>query len=277
MLSGPTCALWAGHDSRVMSVLSILLIMVRRPDENWEELARTEPYYGVLTDEAFLGAAQSPDAVRRFFSTGEADAAWLLDLAVRVGGNEFRPLSALDFGCGVGRLAIPMSHRVARITGVDVAPTMIDLATRHRDAAGLANVQFCTLSEARAREERFDFVYSLIVLQHIPPAAGYELIGWLLDRVTPGGVAALHIVVSRRGGWLRRAGRQLRSRFPVVHRTMQTIRGEKLRLPYMEMNVYDLEKVRDLYRLKGFGEPVLEPTNHGGIEGVVLTAKRLID
>jgi SAM-dependent methyltransferase len=248
--------------------------MVRRPDENWEELARAEPYYGVLTDEAFLGAAQSPDAVRQFFTTGEADAAWLLDLAIRVAENDFRPLSALDFGCGVGRLALPMARRVAQVMGVDVAPTMIDLAIRHRDAAGLANIQFCALSEAQARQESFDFVYSLIVLQHIPPAAGYEWIGWLLDRVTPNGVAALHIVVNRPGGWLRRTGRQLRSRFPIVHRAMQAIRGEKLRLPYMEMNVYDLQRVLDVYRNRGFGEPLLEPTNHGGIEGVVVTAQR---
>jgi len=259
------------------SVLSILLIIVRRPDENWELLARAEPYYGVLTDETFLGAGQSPDALRQFFATGEADAAWLLELAVRVGGTRFDPRSALDFGCGVGRLAIPMSRRVGQVTGVDIAPTMIDLATRHGDAAGLGNVQYRTLSEARAREETFDFVYSLIVLQHIPPVAGYELIGWLLDIVTTGGIAALHIVVSRPGGLLRRVGRQLRSRFPIVHRAMQVVRGEAIRLPYMEMNVYDLEKVLDLYRSRGFGEPLLEPTNHGGIQGVVLTAERLTD
>ena len=236
-----------------------------------------EPYYGVLTDEAFLGAEQSPEALRQFFSTGEADAAWILDLAVRAAGSDFRPASALDFGCGVGRLAIPMSRRVARVTGVDIAPTMIDLATRHRDAAGIANAQFRPLSEARACADKFDLVYSLIVLQHIPPATGYELIGWLLDSVTPAGVAALHVVVSRPGGWLRRVGRRLRSRFQVVHRAMQIIRGEPLRLPYMEMNVYDLGKVLDLYRRNGFGEAVLEPTNHGGIQGVVVTARRVMD
>ena len=250
---------------------------MRRSDENWEQLAREEPYYGVLTDATFLGAARSPEALRDFFSTGEADAVWLLDLAVRVGGTEFHPRSALDFGCGVGRLAIPMARRVAQVTGIDVAPTMIALAIRHRDAAGLENVQFRTFSEAQAREEAFDFVYSLIVLQHIPPSDGYERIGWLLDRVTPGGIAALHVVISRPGGWLRRMGRQMRARFPIVHRAMQAIRGEQLRLPYMEMNVYDLGRVLDLYGRGGFGEPLLEPTNHGGIQGVVVTAERLID
>lgn len=248
--------------------------MLRRPDENWERLAQTEPYYAVLTDDAFLGAGGSPDALRHFFSTGEREAAWLLGLAGEVAGRTFRPASALDFGCGVGRLAIPMAGHVGRVVGVDVSPTMIEIANRHRDAAGARNAAFVTLADARQSADRFDFIYSMIVFQHIPGAAGCELIDWLLGKVAAGGVAALHVVVGRPGGLLRRAGRQIRSRFPLVHRALQKLRGETSRLPYMEMNVYDLERVLDLYRRHGFGEARLEPTDHGGIRGVVVVAKQ---
>jgi SAM-dependent methyltransferase len=256
------------------AVVSILLIVLRRSEENWELLARSEPYYAVLTEDSFLGAAASPEAMRQFFSAGEAEAAWLLALAGGVASGSFRPASALDFGCGVGRLAIPMARRIARVVGVDVAPTMIELARRHGDAAGIANAEFLTLHDARSRAQSFDFVYSLIVFQHIPPASGYELMDWLLGRVSAGGVAALHIAVSRPGGWLRRMARRIRSRVPFVHRAMQTLRGERKLLPYMEMNVYDLAKVRDLFRRHGFGDARLEATDHGGIKGVVVTAQR---
>lgn len=248
--------------------------MLRRPDQNWELLARTEPYYAVLTDDAFLGAGGSPDAMRQFFSTGAREAAWLLGLAGEVAGQSFRPASALDFGCGVGRLAIPMAGHVTRVVGVDVSPTMIELAKGHRDAAGARNVEFVTLADARRSTEQLGFIYSMIVFQHIPPAAGCELIDWLLGKVAEDGVAALHIVVSRPGGFLRRAGRQIRSRLPFLHRALQTLRGETSLLPYMEMNVYDLERVLDLYRRHGFGHARLEPTDHGGIKGVVIVARR---
>lgn len=248
--------------------------MLRRSDESWELLAQSEPYYAVLTEDAFLGAAGSLEAMRRFFSTGEAEVAWLLALAAQVAGDSFRPASALDFGCGVGRLAIPMARRVARVVGVDAAPTMIALARQHCDASGIANAEFGSLADVRLRAETFDFVYSMIVFQHIPPASGYELIDWLLGSVSAGGVAALHIAVSRPGGLLRRIARQVRSRVPIVHRVMQMLRGERNLLPYMEMNVYDSGKVQDLYRRHGFGDVRLEPTDHGGIRGVVLTARR---
>jgi 2-polyprenyl-3-methyl-5-hydroxy-6-metoxy-1,4-benzoquinol methylase len=256
------------------AVLSILPIVLRRPDENWELLAQTEPYYAVLTDDVFLGADGSPEAVRQFFSTGEREAAWLLGLARDIAGSAFHPASALDFGCGVGRLAIPMAGHVARVVGFDVSPTMIELAKHHRDAAGVRNAEFVTLAHARQSTERFDFIYSLIVFQHIPLTAGYELIDWLLGKVAAGGVAALHVAVGRPGGWIRRTGRKIRSRIPLVHRAMQVLRGEKTRLPYMEMNVYDLAKVLELYRRHGFDDPRLEHTDHGGIKGVVVIAQR---
>ena len=53
-----------------------------------------------------------------------------------------------------------------------------------------------------------------------------------------------------------------------------SLRGEKNRLPYMEMNVYDLAKVLELYRRHGFTDPRLEHTDHGGIKGVVVIGRR---
>src|SRR4051812_1141904 len=62
----------------------------------WEELARREPYFSVLTDDRFLSDRIDDAARAAFFATGEADISRLL--------GDFRPESALDFGCGVGRL-----------------------------------------------------------------------------------------------------------------------------------------------------------------------------
>lgn len=244
------------------------------PNESWERLACTEPYYAVLTNLAFLGAADSPDLVRQFFATGEADVAWLLELAARVDQQSLRTVSALDFGCGVGRLTLALTGRFEHVVGVDVSPTMIELADRHREMARIANAEFVTVQQARATPELFDFICSLIVFQHIPAPVGYELIEWLLRKTKPGGIAALHVVCSRPGGWFRRVARRLRSRVYVVHRAIQTIRREAIRLPYMEVNAYDLRKVLDLYERCGFGKALLESTDHADVRGVVVIARR---
>ena len=52
-----------------------------RSDADWEELARKEPYFAVLTDERFLSGSLTPDRLREFFASGESDVQHLFDLA----------------------------------------------------------------------------------------------------------------------------------------------------------------------------------------------------
>ncbi|MBV8492795.1 MAG: methyltransferase domain-containing protein [Alphaproteobacteria bacterium] len=49
-------------------------------------------------------------------------------------------LTALDIGCGIGRLEVALASRLRAITGVDVSPGMI--AQARERCAGLANVDF---------------------------------------------------------------------------------------------------------------------------------------
>src|SRR5260370_37508470 len=56
-------------------------IMRDRSDADWEELARREPYFAVLTNERFLSDGLSDERLQEFFVSGEADVQRLLDLA----------------------------------------------------------------------------------------------------------------------------------------------------------------------------------------------------
>ena len=75
----------------------------------------------------------------------------------------------LDFGCGVGRLAMAWSRRARQVTGVDLSPGMI--AKGLEFAKNTPNVQL-RLNEARDlrcfEDGRFDLVFSHICMQHIP-------------------------------------------------------------------------------------------------------------
>ena len=233
----------------------------------WEELARREPYFSILTDERFLSTQLDADALREFFASGERDVEFLIRIAT--GEGACLPLEdVLDFGCGAGRLTLAWAKRAKRVAGFDAAPTMIALARQH--AAGVANVEY-----TQTLQGEFDLICSLIVFQHIPVREGEATFAKLLSMLRPGGVALIEFSFARPGGALKRFARTLRARFPFVHRLAQIVRHEKNRLPYMQMNVYDRDRIVRLIREAGCSEPSFVPTSHGGIDGaIVVTQKR---
>jgi len=77
--------------------------------------------------------------------------------------------AALEIGCGPGRLLRPMSRQFAEIHGVDVSDEMIRLATERLRDVPHAHAHHNSGSDLRMfPDDRFDFVYSYAVFQHIP-------------------------------------------------------------------------------------------------------------
>jgi glycosyltransferase involved in cell wall biosynthesis/cyclopropane fatty-acyl-phospholipid synthase-like methyltransferase len=75
----------------------------------------------------------------------------------------------LEIGCGVGRVIKPLREMFAQVDGVDIAENMIQFAKEYL-ADGKQNGQVyvnngCDLQELK--NENYDFVYSMIVFQHI--------------------------------------------------------------------------------------------------------------
>jgi SAM-dependent methyltransferase len=231
--------------------------MIDRATRDWNTLGETEPFFAVLTEDRFLRERMSDADREAFFASGEADIAQLFELI------DFAPKSALDFGCGVGRLTRALAKRVDRVAGVDAAESMLRIAREN-----VPNASFSTTIP----NERFDLIVSLIVFQHIPVKRGEELLDELLSHLD--GVAALHFTLRRPGSFLRRVARGIRGRVPLVHRVAQRIRGERP-MPYMQMNEYDLDRVLAIMLRRGCPDPRIIPTNHGGIEGAIVIAEVL--
>ena len=77
--------------------------------------------------------------------------------------------SALEIGCGPGRLMRPMSRHFGEIHGVDISDEMVRLACDQLKDIPHAHVQVTPDSRLRMfRDGSFDFVYSYVVFQHIP-------------------------------------------------------------------------------------------------------------
>ena len=248
--------------------------MKDRTAEDWEELARREPYFAVLTHDDLLGVQSSDVATTAFFETGEADVASLLEAIAAARGRETSLTAALDFGCGVGRLTLPLARRADRVVACDIAPTMLVHARQNAEKAGLHNVTFIENRElTQLPGDQFDLICSLLVLQHIPPSTGYEIIRTLLRLLAPGGVAALHLTFERPGGGLRRLARAARANSRFVHRAVSTIRHEK-QLPYMQMNEYDERILARDIAAAGAQVVTRFPTRHGDTTGAVLVIEK---
>ena len=159
------------------------LAEVRR---NWEEFGRTDPLWAILTDPA---KRHNRWDRREFFQTGELEIECLMDyvgtLPVRLDRR-----AALDFGCGVGRLAQALCRYFREVDGVDIAESMVALARTYNEWGDRCRYHVNEAADLRLfAADRFDLVYSNIVLQHVEPRYSREYIREFVRVLAPGGLA----------------------------------------------------------------------------------------
>jgi SAM-dependent methyltransferase len=131
---------------------------------DWDDLAELDPLWAVLSEPEFSRGAGSID---KLFASGAGEVSGALDVARELGRPE-RFGTALDFGCGVGRLSRALAARFERVTGVDVSRKMLEAARELN--ADVPNVEFVLNSRpdlSLFESGSFDLVYSSIVLQHL--------------------------------------------------------------------------------------------------------------
>jgi len=101
-----------------------------------------------------------------FFATGTAELAEVMAVADRNGVGQNRG-SALDFGCGVGRITRAAAALFDISVGVDISERMITQARQLN--ASYKNCTFQVVADGRSlpfASGTFDFVFSTNVLQH---------------------------------------------------------------------------------------------------------------
>ncbi len=160
---------------------------MRRPSVNrWEDFARENAEYYVLTG---IGRSAGPAAIKQFFESGrEVAAAVIRDVADLLPGHEL----VVEFGCGVGRLLIPMARHFKTLIGVDIAPTMIEKLNANCRRFGVPNVMGVLADEPWERSCGADLIYSWLVFQHIEEIGIIEdALRRLAASLQPRGVALL--------------------------------------------------------------------------------------
>ena len=132
--------------------------VLERMRADWNERAGEDAYYYVA-----FGRHEQDD--EEFFATAKDVVAGLVWELKRVRGRE----AALEIGCGPGRLMRPLSRHFKEIHGVDVSDEMIKLARERLRDTPTAYPHHSSGSDlALFTDEKFDFVFSYAVFQHIP-------------------------------------------------------------------------------------------------------------
>ncbi len=238
-------------------------------DQVWDEFVSREPYFAILTQPRFLRANFDQAAQAEFFQSGEGYVAELLPfLATRVA-PRFQPANVLEYGCGVGRLAIPFARRAARVTGVDISPSMLQIARRHAEREDARNVDFVGCEDFETDPRRFDLVNCFLVLQRMRPAAGLALLAKLASRVAEGGIGVFHLPYRAHVPPLVRLTRMAR-RFPGINAAMNLARHKPASMPFLEAHAYDLNDVFAVLQEGGFETPIVSFLRHGDLDGLVI-------
>lgn len=151
----------------------------------WDKLGRKDPLWAVLTAPDKRGNRWDE---AEFFATGTQAVEGILRHVESLGLTLGRG-KALDFGCGVGRLTQALASHFDEVHGVDIAPSMIERARSHNRCGDRCTYHVNDRDDlALFGDGAFDFVLSLITLQHMPPAPANKYLCELVRVLAPGGV-----------------------------------------------------------------------------------------
>ena len=243
----------------------------RSERNRWQELGRREPYWAVCTDPRFRARNLSERDREDFFASGEREVAATFERIASLVGKPFRPNVALDYGCGVGRLVLPIARRSEQAIGVDISDAMLGEARANAQRQQLENVVLQRPEDALSVQgPDLEFIHSFIVFQHIEPAIGLDITRALLRRLVPGGVGSLHYAFRRKASVARRLSHTLRRRIPGFNALVNAVQGKPLSEPMIPLYEYDRDQL--LRELRENGCRILQEhaTDHGGLLGSVL-------
>ena len=188
-------------------------VQLKQQEQDWNELAELDPYWAILTAPGKRFGRWDSD---EFFATGPPQADALMNRAAQLGHPQERR-RARDFGCGLGRMTRALADHFEECVGVDISENMVRGA---RELNGnIEGVSFLVNGVADLSvfaDGSFDFVYSSIVLQHVPDRRAIEsYIAEFCRVLRPGGLAVFqlpsHIPAIFRLQWRRRLYLGLRS------------------------------------------------------------------
>ena len=129
---------------------------------DWDERARKDAFH-------YIASWRDDWDVESFFASGEQDYRQFVEPVLQQMGFEPKGKAVLEVGCGAGRMTRSFARRFESVCAFDVSPEMQKQAQGHLQ--DFPNVSWAlgdgtTLSPVESQS--VDFVFSYLVLQHLP-------------------------------------------------------------------------------------------------------------
>lgn len=219
------------------------------PKSDWIELGRNNPYFGVLSSEVYSGRILDERDEKEFFESGVSHIKFLMSLIERCFGT--RPSGpGLDFGCGVGRVTIPLAATLESAVGVDISPGMLSIANDTKERLGLKNLSFYNSMDSDYLRQSYGFVHSYIVLQHMGVSEGYSAVEKLVSCLSVGGIGAIHFPIDyQKGSKIKNSVKNIAKRIPGIRAARRLLRISDR--PPMLMNKYSLPQMIEILQQNG--------------------------
>jgi ubiquinone/menaquinone biosynthesis C-methylase UbiE len=166
--------------------------------KNWDDLGRRDPLGVIKTGISREGGVWENKEggkwdIQDFFQTGIEEVDSVLkqieQLDLKLGHKK-----ALDFGCGVGRVTQALSKYFDTVDGVDIAPSMIELANTYNKCKNSVHFYVNNKNSLEIFEDNaFDFIYSVEVFQHMHPRYQERYLHELLRILSPEGLLVFEL------------------------------------------------------------------------------------
>jgi hypothetical protein len=167
--------------------------MISRTGQYWSEIGKSAPHYSVVTDDKFT-PTQFSENEGAFWESGENDRDNILALLRRIGrsASEFR--CCVEYGCGVGRMTVPLSATFPKVIALDVSPSHLEIAQSYVKPHEGKNVYFLPItSEEVMPALDYDLWLSRYVLQHNPAPVTLAILDKAFSALSQNGVAILQV------------------------------------------------------------------------------------
>lgn len=250
-------------------------------EKDWKKWGELDPYFGVLSDPKFRKSNLNKPHLEEFFQSGENHIEWIKKQIKDNFGEEIDNKKVLDYGCGVGRLLIPIAQQAREATGVDISEKMIQEAEKNIHEKKIKNTAFIQASEKSTNiHKKYDLIHSYIVFQHIPWNKGRRIIHELTSSLSPGGIIALHIFVTASAHPLTRFLVHTRYKIPPLNWLRNLFKGQKIFEPAMQIHTYNTNiLIKDFSDLGIKKIAIIDDidANMDGFHGVYLMGKMKVE
>jgi len=164
-------------------------VYLKELQKNWDIFGQEDPLWAVCSAPE---KKNNKWDTQEFFQTGVARIdrlrRWMDD-----NGLPMQRKTALDFGCGVGRLTQALCGHFDACVGVDIAPSMIKKAKEFNQHGRKCVYRLNEENNLQAFPNgSFDLIYTEHVLQHIRPQVALRYIAEFIRILKPGGLACFH-------------------------------------------------------------------------------------